>query len=147
MALLVGEKLFEQVLAHIVPDRLAELTRGLVRLARVVLAGEVALEHFLDRLADAKRGDALQVRMAFEEDDALDQLVGVVHLLDGLLALLLGELAVAPILEQTVVQPVLVDRSQFQEQRLVKPLDDLCFALHNSCSRLGHAFRAHDREM
>ena len=32
------------------------------------------------------------------------------------------------------MHPVLVDRTKFEEQRLVKPLDDLRFALHGRCS-------------
>jgi hypothetical protein len=38
--------------------------------------------------------------MAFEEDDALDQLVGVVHLFDRLGALLGRQLLVAPVAQQ-----------------------------------------------
>ena len=55
----------------------------------------------------------------------VDQLVGVVHLLDRFLALLLGELGEAPVVEQAVVQPVLVDGAELELQRLVKLLDDL----------------------
>jgi hypothetical protein len=47
---------------------------------------------------------------------ALDQLVGVVHLLDGFLTLLLRKLGVAPVLEKTIMQPVLVDGAEFEEQ-------------------------------
>jgi len=49
-----------------------------------------------------------------------DQLVGVLHLLDRFLAPLLGERLVAPIVEQPVMQPVLVDRRQFVPQRLIE---------------------------
>ena len=81
----------------------------------------------------------LQVGMAFEEDDARDELVGVMHFLDRFRALLLGELAVAPVLQQPVVKPVLVDGAELQKQRLVKPLDDLFFAFHGFCSQIGPA--------
>ena len=70
--------------------------------------------------------DALQVWMAFEENDALDQLVGVVHLFDGLGTFLVGELGVAPVVQDAEMHPILVDGAEFEEQCLVKPLDDLC---------------------
>ena len=61
---------------------------------------------------------------------------GVVHFLDRFGALLLGELLVAPVVEQPVVKPVLVDRPELEKQRLVKPLDDLLFALHGFFSHI-----------
>ena len=117
-------------LRHVVAELCADFARGLVGGAGVVLAGEIGLEHFLDVLADAERGDALQVGVAFEEDDALDQPVGVMHLLDRLGALLLCELLEAPVVQHPEMHPVLVDRAELEEQRLVKPLDDLRFAFH-----------------
>jgi 1-deoxyxylulose-5-phosphate synthase len=130
VAFLVAEQFLEQMHAHIVAQGLAEFARGFVGLAGVVFTGEVGLEHFLDGLADAERCNPLQVRMAFEEDDALDELVGVMHLFDGFGALLGGKLLHTPIGEQAEMHPVLVHRTELEEQRLVKPLDDLCFAFH-----------------
>ena len=54
------------------------------------------------------------------------------HLLDRLLAPDLGHLEEAPIAEEAVVQPVLVDRRELMTQRLVEILDDLCVALHDA---------------
>ena len=124
------EQFVEQLLRHIVAELVADFARRLVGGAGVVLAGEIGLEHFLDVLADAERRDALQVGMAFEEDDALDQPVGVMHLLDQLGALLLCELLEAPVVQHAEMHPVLVDRAELEEQGLVKPLDDLRFAFH-----------------
>ncbi len=70
--------------------------------------------------------------MPLQEDDPRDDLVGVMHFLDRFLALLLGEPRKTPVFEKPVVQPVLVDGAELQEQRLVKPLDDLLFALHDA---------------
>ncbi len=67
--------------------------------------------------------------MTFEEDDAVDDLVGVLHFLDRLGPLLLCELCVAPIVEQAVVQPVLIDRAQLEKQRFVELLNDLGITL------------------
>jgi hypothetical protein len=58
------------------------------------------------------------------------QLVGVFHLLDRFLAPFLGEHLVAPVLQQPIVQPVLVDRGQLMPQRLVEIFDDFGVALH-----------------
>src|ERR1700752_1104866 len=72
----------------------------------------------------------LHVRKAVEEDDALDRLVAVRNFFDGFLAPLLGERLVAPIVQQPVMQPVLVDRGQFVPERLVEEIDDARPALH-----------------
>ncbi len=109
VALLVGQQLLEQVHAHIVLFFAAAGARLHVEGAGAVLGLQVAFEHLLDVLADHQGVDVLQIGKALEEDDAHDELVGVLHLLDGFLALLLGELGEAPIVEQTVMQPVLVD--------------------------------------
>ena len=36
----------------------------------------------------------------------------------------------APVVQQPEMHPVLVDGAELEEQRLVKPLDDLLFAFH-----------------
>ena len=54
----------------------------------------------------------------------------------GLVPLVLGELGDAPVVQHAIVQPVLVDRSQLVEQRLVEEIDDLLVALHVACSCL-----------
>ena len=59
------------------------------------------------------------------------ELVGVLHLLDRFLAPLLGERLVAPIVEQPVMQPVLVDGRQFVPQALVEKIDDARIAFHD----------------
>ncbi len=67
--------------------------------------------------------------MAFEEDDTRDDLVRMLHLFDRFGPFLLGELQIAPILQKAIMQPVLVDSTQFEEQRLVQPFDDFLVAL------------------
>src|SRR5262249_14397229 len=76
------------------------------------------------------RIEHLHVGKAVEEDDALDQLVGVLHLLDRFLAPLLGERAIAPIVQQAIVQPILVDGGQLVPQPAVEIFDDGRIALH-----------------
>jgi hypothetical protein len=77
-----------------------------------------------------QRIEHLQIGKAVEEDDALDQLVGMLHLLDRFLAPLLGQRFQAPVVQQPVVQPVLIDRGELMPQRLVEIFDDLGIALH-----------------
>jgi hypothetical protein len=55
-----------------------------------VLGLEIALEDLLDVLADEELAQVLQVGEAFEEEDAFDQPVGVMHLLDRFIVLLLA---------------------------------------------------------
>jgi|GEM_PF-2767464 len=59
--------------------------------------------------------------------------VGVLHFLDALRALLGRELGETPILQQPVMQPVLVDRGQFEKQRFIQAFDDF-FALFHGMS-------------
>ena len=68
--------------------------------------------------------------MSFEEDDAVDQQVGVVHLLDRFLPLLLGKAGETPVLREPIVQPVLVDGAELELQRLVEAVDDPLVAFH-----------------
>ena len=89
------------------------------------IAGEVGLKHFLDVLSDAQRRHRLQVGMPFEKDDALDDLVGVVHLVDGFLVFLLGKLRHAPIGQHPRMQEVLVDGGQLVLEDAVQVFDRL----------------------
>src|SRR5262245_19775396 len=104
--LLVPTQLFKQVARHVVLYRMAVGRRLLVERAGAVFGLQIALQHFLDVLPDMQRIENLHVGEALEEDDAHRELVGVLHLLDGLLAPFLGEIAQAPIVEQTVMDPV-----------------------------------------
>ncbi len=49
------------------------------------LEPEIAPEAFLDVLADHELAEILQIGHAIEEENALDELVGVLHLIDGFL--------------------------------------------------------------
>lgn len=79
---------------------------------------EIRLERFLEVLADPQRIQLLQVGMAFQEDDPLDQPIRVVHFLDRSAARLVGDLAEAPVLLQPVMQPILTDRRKPQTAAL-----------------------------
>src|SRR5690606_27307251 len=78
----------------------------------------------------AQLAQRLEVRQPLEEQDAVRQLVGVLHLVDRFLVLVLGEIFEAPVLQHLGVQEVLVDRGELVVERLVEVLDDLGIALH-----------------
>ncbi len=70
---------------------------------RFHLQCEIGLEHLLDRLADAQPAEQLEIGQAIEEQDALRQPVGMLHLVDRFVAFEFGELLDAPVIEQPVV--------------------------------------------
>ena len=99
---------------------------------RLALDAEVGLELLLHGLADAQRAETLQVGNPFEVEDALDERLGVLHLLDRLVADLLAESPVAPVVAHLGVDEVLVDRRQLAGQHLVEQLENLVVATHGS---------------
>ena len=111
--------------------------RFLIERARRHLRRQIAVQHLFDVLPDVQRVEHLHIREAVEKDDALDELVGVLHFLDQFLAPLLGQILVAPIFEQPIVQPVLVDRGQFVPKCLVEKFDDFSVTLHNQLPVMG----------
>ena len=133
---LVLHQAFEQVTRDVVLHAMAVGRGFLVERAGGVLGRQIALDDLLDVLADTQGIEHLHVRETVEEQDPIGELVGVLHLLDTLLAPDLGHLEQAPIIEDPVVQPVLVDRRQLVAQPLVEIFDDLGIALHLSLQRL-----------
>src|SRR5262249_54999071 len=129
---LVVHELFEQVAGDVILDRMAMRGGLLVERPRRHLRRKVAVEHLLDVLPNAKRIDHLHVGKTIEKDDALHDLVRMLHLLDRLLAPFLGQRPVAPIVQQPVMQPVLVDGGKLVPQTTVEKLDDSCVALHGA---------------
>src|SRR3546814_18740617 len=64
----------------------------------------------------------------------LEQPIGVLHLVDRLLVLVLGQLGVAPVPVHAGMQEILVDRGQLVVEHLVEKLDDLGITLHGLSS-------------
>jgi hypothetical protein len=78
--------------------------------------------------------------MAAEEEDALDQRIGVLHLLDRFLVFVAAELGDAPVPQHARMQEVLVDGGQLVGELGVQVLDDLGIAQHRgSPSRARHS--------
>src|SRR5207253_3503656 len=86
---------------------------------------------------DAHLAEALDVRQAVEQKDALDQLVGVLHLADRFLVDLLVEALVAPVPAHPRVQEVLVDRGELPGEDLVEKIDDAAVAFHGRTPSCG----------
>src|SRR5438094_917469 len=91
---------------------------------------KVELELLGHRLAHVDLPVPLQVGQALEIEDPVDQLVGVFHLLDALLAHLLGEAIVAPVVAEAGVEEVLVDGGQLGREHVVEQRNDLLVAFH-----------------
>ncbi len=82
MFLLAFEDRGEEIAADIVADLLAMLDRVAQQGDGLHLELEIGLEHFLDRLADAQAPEQLEIGQALEKQDALGELVGMLHLVD-----------------------------------------------------------------
>ena len=104
MLLLVVHQLLEQVAGDVVAHAVAVRGGFFVERAGGDLGLEIAVEDFLHVLPDVQRIEHLHVGEAVQEDDAIHELVGVLHLLDRFLPLELGELVDAPMVEQAIVQ-------------------------------------------
>ena len=130
MTFLVGRELLEQQLRHAVVDRIAIGRSFEVKRARLDFGGEVAAQNLFDVLADPQGIEHLHIREAVEEQDAIGEAVGVMHLLDRFLAPFLREVLVAPIVEDAVMQPILVDGGEFAAQPAIEIFDDLGVSAH-----------------
>ena len=91
---------------------------------------EIAGDHFLDVLADQQFVQILEIGQAFEEQDPLDKLVCMLHLVDGFFVFLGGQLGNTPILVHAGMEKVLVNSGQLVAEDLVQVLDDLFIAFH-----------------
>src|ERR1700687_33300 len=137
VVLLVLHQALEQIARDVILDAVAVGRRFLIKATGAHLGGEVALDDFLDVLADPQGIEHLHVGKPVEEQDAIGEAVGVVHLLDGFLAPLLGQLQQTPIVQHPIMQPILVDGGELAAQTLVEIFDDSCVALHDALSLPG----------
>ncbi len=141
--LLLGhEDAFEQCSRRVVTDRRADSNAVVEPLDRCVLELEVELELRGHGLADGDRKQALHVRHPLEEQDPVDDHVGVLHLVDRLVADVVGQMAIAPVLAHLGVNEVLIDRRQLGRQHIVQDLEDLGISTHPPS--LCHALQVRD---
>src|SRR3546814_931126 len=125
MMFLAFEDVGEQIAAHIVAHLFGMFDRVLEQRDRLFLEHEVGFQYLLDRFADAQPAEQLEVGEAAQKEDAVCQLVGMLHLVDRFLTLEMREPRDAPIVEHAVMPPILIDRSQLVLECLVEEIDDL----------------------
>lgn len=95
---------------------------------------QVALDDFLRVLANVQLAEFLQVGQAFHKKNALDQAIGVFHLVDGFAVFVLVQLLQAPVFVHPRVQEILVDGGEFVLERPVEVEQNLIVALYGYCS-------------
>ena len=98
---------------------------------RGVLKLEIALDHFLNILANQQFVQILQIWKALKEENSLDQLIGVFHFIDGFFVFFRRELGDTPVFVHSRMQEVLVNGRQLVGEDLVQMLDDFFVAFHN----------------
>ena len=129
---LVLHQALEQIARDVVLDAVAVGRGLLIERAGTDLGGKIAFEDFLDVLSDPQGIEHLHVGKTVEKQDAVGEAVGVVHLLDGFLAPLLGHFQEAPMVQQPEMQPVLIDGGELAAQTPVEIFDDFWVALHDA---------------
>src|SRR5215813_3159100 len=135
--LLGDEDVLEQLAAAIVAETAAALDAVVQCGDRGALEVEIDAELLGHGLAHVDLAQALHVGHALEVQDALDEPVGVAHLPDGLLAHLLPQPLVAPVLAHARMDEVLVDGRELGGEDLVEQRDDVVVALHEGSPRVG----------
>jgi hypothetical protein len=84
--------------------------------------GQIVLELFRHRCPDADHIVAGDFGDAFEKQNAIDQLLGVLHLAHGFLVVLLGQLEKAPVLAHLGLAEILIDGRELGGEHLVQKL-------------------------
>ena len=130
MLLGVLEDLRQQFAADIVLGLLALLDPGNQHGAAGGLDRKVGGQAFGHVLADRQLVQVLQVGQAVQEQDALDELVGVLHLADRFVIGDLAQTLEAPVLVHAGMQEILIHRGQLIGEHSVEQLDDRLVALH-----------------
>src|SRR3546814_20696281 len=97
---------------------------------RFLFARKVAFKDFTDIVSEIELAEVLQVRKAVEKQDARDQEIGVLHLVDRLVVFVLFGPLEPPVSEHARVQEILVDRGQLIFQTEVEKFKDLRITTH-----------------
>src|SRR5262245_4107045 len=121
--LFVDEDLLQELAGSVVALLAAETDRVIQALAGFELELEVELMLLHRLFADLDRIQALHVGNTVEQKDPMDDLIGMLHLLDRLLALLRGQLLISPVLAHLRVNEILVDRGELRSEDRVQRLD------------------------
>ena len=88
--------------------------------------------NFFHRLADHKPVKILQIGQALQKQNALDQLVGMLHFLNRFFLKLFRKLVITPVERHARMQEILVDRGQLKLQRMIEIFDNFLIAFHKN---------------
>ncbi len=125
---------FEDLAEQVAGDEIADgLTMGdplAQRRQGILLEPQIAFEHLLHAFPDHQFVEILQIGQAVEEQNALDQLVGMLHLVDRLAVFVGAELGDAPMPQRAGMQEILIDRGKLVFQHRIQMLQDGRIATH-----------------
>src|SRR5271166_5089428 len=130
VVLFVVENFLRQVARAIIARSRTHLDALIQALYGIVFELKVVLELRLDSRADVDLEVVRHVRSAVKIQNALHQLLGVGHFLDGFLLDQLRQAFIAPVFTHLGVKKVLVDCRQLRLQELVEKLDDFSITFH-----------------
>src|SRR4030095_6196823 len=91
---------------------------------------EIQRQRFLHILPDQQLVQILEIRQSFEKQDALDQLVRRLHLVDRLVVLVPCEALESPVAEHPRMQKILIDRGELVGEHRIQMTDDVRIAAH-----------------
>src|SRR5437867_782237 len=118
----------QELAGAVVAEAAGDLDGGIEGLDGRLLHLEIEAELLGHRLADVHLAEPLEIGHAFQIEEAGDEAIGVPHLPERLLADLLPQPDVAPVLAHPCVDPVLVDGRELGGEDLVQERDDLVVA-------------------
>jgi len=108
---------------------------------------QVVLELLLHISANPDHVIARNLGSAVEEQDAVDELLGVLHLPHRFLVVLLAEAVKAPVHAHLGLAEILIDGRQLDRQGPVQRFDDFGFAFHPSRTPTAHRLDSHHAHM
>ena len=109
MLLLFVHQFLEKIAADVISHGMAMRCRFPIKSARRKFEPTIAFEDIFHGLPDMEWME-LHMGTRFQKEDANNEAVGVLHLLDRFLAPIVRKCVVAPMFEQPVMQPILVHR-------------------------------------
>ena len=98
---------------------------------------QVVLELLFDVGAHANDVVARDFGHPFQEEDAIDEHLRVLHFANGFVVVLRGQPIQTPVLAHFGLHEVLIDRRQFDRESRIERVDHLLNTLHD-CLLLGH---------
>src|SRR3954469_14806706 len=99
---------------------------------RLQLKSQIALQRFLNVLADEQLPEILQIGKSIQKKNALDELVRMLHLVYRLVLRIIGRTFQSPVRDHAEVKKVLVDGGQLILEDRVQMPNDGWITLHGA---------------